>query len=68
MNTWTSAGAGRRRATLGPGLVRIEVPAADDLGALGERLAHHQVSVADDGRTLAFDDPWANRIEVSAKP
>jgi catechol 2,3-dioxygenase len=65
MNTWTSAGAGRRRATLGLGLVRIELPAADDLGSLGERLAHHRVPVADDGRTLSFDDPWSNRIEVS---
>jgi len=67
MNTWTSAGAGRRRATLGLGLVRIELPATDDLGALGERLAHHRVPVADDGQTVRFEDPWANRIEVSVK-
>jgi catechol 2,3-dioxygenase len=68
MNTWNSAGAGRRRATLGLGLVRIELPAADDLGALGERLTHHRVPVADDGQTVRFEDPWANRIEVSVKP
>jgi catechol 2,3-dioxygenase len=66
MNTWSSAGAGRRRATLGLGLVRIELPAADDLGALGERLAHHRVPVADDGLTVRFEDPWANRIEVTS--
>jgi len=66
MNTWTSAGAGRRRATLGLGLVRLALPRADDLGALAERLAHHRVPVADDGQTFAFDDPWSNRIEVSA--
>ena len=65
MNTWNSAGAGRRRATLGLGLVRIELPTSDDLGALGERLAHHHVPVADDGRTVGFEDPWANRVEVS---
>jgi catechol 2,3-dioxygenase len=65
MNTWRSAGAGGRRATLGLGLVRIELPASDDLGALGERLGHFQVPVADDGRTVRFEDPWANRIEVS---
>ena len=65
MNTWNSAGAGRRRATLGLGLVRIELPTTDDLGALGERLAHHRVPVADDGRTVGFEDPWANRVEVS---
>ena len=66
MNTWTSRGAGRRQLALGLGLVRIEVPAADDLGALTERMRHGGVELADDGRTVAFDDPWANRIEVTA--
>ncbi|AMM22102.1 glyoxalase [Frondihabitans sp. PAMC 28766] len=67
MNTWQSAGAGRRQLALGLGLVRIEVPGADELGALDERLKHFGVETADDGRTLAFDDPWANRIQVTAK-
>lgn len=67
MNTWNSAGAGRRRATLGLGLVRIELPTGDDLGSLGERLAHHRVAVADDGQSVSFDDPWSNRIRVSVK-
>ena len=66
MNTWTSAGAGRRRATLGLGLVRIALPSSDAIGALAERLDHYRVPVADDGQTVAFDDPWSNRIEVSA--
>ncbi|WP_412169672.1 VOC family protein [Curtobacterium flaccumfaciens pv. flaccumfaciens] len=65
MNTWNSRGAGRRQLALGLGLVRIEVPAADDLGALTERMRHGGVDLADDGRTVAFDDPWANRIEVT---
>ena len=65
MNTWTSAGAGRRRRALGLGLVRIALPTADDLGALDDRLRHHRVATRDDGRTLSFEDPWANRIEVS---
>jgi catechol 2,3-dioxygenase len=67
MNTWTSAGAGPRSLALGLGLVRIELPGADDLGALGERLSHYRVSTRDDGRTVSFDDPWLNRIEVSVK-
>ncbi|PYY61693.1 VOC family protein [Curtobacterium sp. MCSS17_011] len=66
MNTWNSRGAGRRQLALGLGLVRIEVPAADDLGALTERMRHGGVELADDGRTVAFEDPWANRIEVTA--
>jgi catechol 2,3-dioxygenase len=68
MNTWNSAGAGRRRYTLGLGLVRIEVPTADALAELDERLVHHGVATEDDGRILGFSDPWANRIEVSLKP
>ncbi|MET0694660.1 MAG: VOC family protein [Propionibacteriaceae bacterium] len=68
MNTWNSAGAGRRRYTLGLGLVRIEVPTADALAELDERLAHHGVATEDDGRIVGFNDPWLNRIEVSLKP
>lgn len=65
MNTWNSRGAGRRQQALGLGLVRIEVPAADDLGALVSRMRDTGVQTADDGRTVAFEDPWANRIEVT---
>lgn len=65
MNTWTSAGAGKRRQALGLGLVRIELPTSDALGALADRLHHHGVGTRDDGRTLSFDDPWLNRIQVS---
>lgn len=64
MNTWKSAGAGRRQQTLGLGLVRIEVPTADDLGSLGERLRHYGVTTRDDGKVLGFGDPWNNRIDV----
>ncbi|MRG59293.1 VOC family protein [Agromyces sp. CFH 90414] len=64
MNTWNSAGAGRRQLALGLGKVEIVVPTADDLGELGERMSHFGVATRDDGRTLAFDDPWANLIEV----
>ncbi|HVL63065.1 MAG TPA: VOC family protein [Microbacterium sp.] len=66
MNTWNSRGAGRRQLALGLGKVEIVVPSADDLGRLGERMAHHNVPTRDDGRTLAFDDPWSNLVEVRA--
>lgn len=66
MNTWNSRGAGRRALALGLGKVEIVVPTADDLGELGERMAHYRVGTRDDGRTLAFDDPWANLVEVRA--
>ena len=49
----------------GLGQVEIVVPAADDLGALGERLRSASIATADDGRTLSFEDPWANAIRVT---
>jgi catechol 2,3-dioxygenase len=64
MNTWKSLGAGRRQLALGLGKVEILVPTADDLGELGERMSHFRVPTRDDGRTIAFDDPWANAVEV----
>ena len=66
MNTWNSRGAGRRQLALGLGKVEIVVPSADDLGQLAERMSHHEVPTRDDGRTLAFDDPWSNLVEVRA--
>ena len=66
MNTWNSAGAGRRGRTLGLGRVDIVVPGADDLASLGERMSHHGIATRNDGQTLSFDDPWANVIRVTA--
>jgi catechol 2,3-dioxygenase len=66
MNTWHSAGAGRRGRTLGLGRVDIVVPGADDLASLGERMSHHGIATRNDGQTLSFDDPWANVIRVTA--
>ncbi len=65
MNTWNSRGAAPRSRALGLGRVDILVPSADDLGAIGERMAHYGVEGRHDGRVLDFDDPWANRISVA---
>lgn len=65
MNTWNSRGAGPRAAsTLGLATVGIEVPGADDVAALRDRLSRAGVPAADDGATLRFDDPWNNHLEV----
>ncbi|WP_403022409.1 VOC family protein [Salinibacterium sp. GXW1014] len=66
MNTWQSAGAGTRTPALGLGQVAIEVPGADDIGALAERLNARGVQQANDGRVLTFNDPWANEVRVTA--
>jgi len=67
MNTWNSRGAGPRQLALGLGQVDIVVPTADDVAALGERLKHYGVQTRDDGKTVRFDDPWANLIQVSTR-
>lgn len=66
MNTWQSAGAGPRAATIGLGQVAITVPDRDGLASLADRLRNHRVDVQDDGRTLRFEDPWKSLIEVSS--
>lgn len=65
MNTWNSAGAGPRAASLGLGDVAITVPGRDDLDALAARLRHHRLAFADDGRSISLDDPWGTRVTVA---
>jgi len=65
MNTWNSRGAGPRQMALGLGRVDIDVPGADDLGTLVERMRHYGVEARDDGRTVSLDDPWGNLIRVT---
>ena len=66
VNTWNSAGAGPRASALGLGEIGIVVPTADDVAALGDRLAHARVQARHDGLTLSFEDPWRNLIKVTA--
>jgi len=65
MNVWNSRGAGPRMPSLGLGRIDLLLPDADALGALGERLRHYGTAVRDDGRTLSFDDPWANALHAT---
>lgn len=59
---------GRRPAHpgLGLSLIKIDVPTADDLGALAERMRHAGIEARDDGRSVEVSDPWGSRIRVSA--
>ena len=43
------------------------VPSVDDIGALDERMRHYGVKTRDDGQTVAFEDPWANLINVTVR-
>ncbi|MCS5734760.1 VOC family protein [Herbiconiux daphne] len=62
MNVWNSRGAGRRQPALGLGQVEIVLPDADEVAAADERLRHHGLQTADDGRSVTVSDPWDNTI------
>jgi catechol 2,3-dioxygenase len=64
MNVWQSKGAGRRPLALGLGQVEIVVPTSDDVGEVGERLAHYGLQTRDDGRSLMVADPWDNQLAI----
>jgi catechol 2,3-dioxygenase len=65
MNTWNSAGAGPRAASLGLGDVAITVPTRDDLDALAARLTARKLAFADDGRSIVVSDPWNTQVTVA---
>lgn len=65
LNTWQSAGAGPRAASLGLGDVRFRFPRRDDVEALADRLRSAGVAMRDDGRVLRFLDPWGTQLAVT---
>lgn len=65
MNTWNSRGAGPRAASLGLADVAVTLPAREDLDALAARLRDRGLAFADDGRSIAVDDPWGTRVTLS---
>ncbi len=64
MNTWHSAGAGPRAASLGLGDVAVSVPARADLDALIARLTALRIPFADDGGSVRVSDPWGTQVTV----
>lgn len=65
MNIWRSRGAGVRGQVLGLGVVEIDLPTAEDLGTVVERLRHHGHSLRDDSKTIEVDDPWGNIVRLA---
>ncbi|MFV0427632.1 MAG: VOC family protein [Beutenbergiaceae bacterium] len=66
LNTWNSAGAGPRAASLGLGRVAIEVPNTDDLHRIQHRLHQAGLSHQRADQVLTFADPWQTQIAVHA--
>ncbi|WP_314037662.1 VOC family protein [Dietzia sp. CH92] len=67
VNTWGTAGAGPRAAALGLGQVNIDLPTADDVDALRQRLGDHGFATRHDGAVLRVDDPWGTLIQVGVE-
>jgi catechol 2,3-dioxygenase len=65
MNTWNSAGAGPRAASLGLGELAIAVPDRAALDAVVARLLAADVPFDDDGVTVTASDPWGTRVSVT---
>ncbi|OKX88826.1 VOC family protein [Corynebacterium glutamicum] len=63
MNTWNSAGAGPRAATLGLADVAVIVPVREDLDMLVSRLKGEEFF--DNGTSVVTRDPWGTHITVS---
>ncbi|ALC06267.1 ring-cleavage extradiol dioxygenase [Corynebacterium deserti GIMN1.010] len=63
MNSWHSAGAGPRAATLGLADVAIVVPEREDLDMLVNRLKGTEFS--DNGTSVTTLDPWGTHVTVS---
>lgn len=64
MNTWNSAGAGPRAASLGLGEVSITVAQRSELDEMAERLRAQGVQFADRGDQLVARDPWNTRLAI----
>jgi len=58
MNTWSSAGAGPRRNSLGLGLVELTLPRGEGLAAAEDRLRSAGRSAQRTDRGLEVRDPW----------
>jgi catechol 2,3-dioxygenase len=64
-NTWDSRGALVRTPSLGLGAIDLTLPSDDALSALRARLTDRGIASQHDGRTLTFEDPWANALRVT---
>lgn len=65
MNSWNSAGAGRRSRTQGLSRLDVVVPDRQAVDAAATRLRAAGVPVADDGSALVVEDPWGTTVRLS---
>lgn len=69
LNTWESQGAGPTPANAaGLETFVIELPNAEALAGVRERLASHGIAAQEEGGNLRIADPWGNPIRLEVMP
>jgi catechol 2,3-dioxygenase len=67
MNTWFSRGAGLRVPSLGLAEVRLALPNDGSIDQLANRLLAHKIRFEQSGAVLRVDDPWGNKLVLTAE-
>lgn len=66
MNTWRSAGAGRRQLALGLGNVEIKVESSDQVLETNDRLKFYKLNSISENSFAKVEDPWGNKITITS--
>lgn len=66
MNTWRSAGAGRRQLALGLGNVEIKVGSSDQVSETNDRLKFYKLDSISENSFTRVEDPWGNKITITS--
>lgn len=64
MNTWESAGAGKRSPSLGLKSFELVLDSQDDIASLKQRLEQHNISFKEVKGILSLFDPWNNEVLI----
>ena len=64
-NTWNSAGAGERSASLGLGSFSVVLPTQADIDDAAQRLTNAGVAFERTDAGLTVADPWGNVVQLS---
>jgi catechol 2,3-dioxygenase len=65
LNTWESRGASQRLPSLGLNSLEFLLPNQQELSAVKDRLASHQVEYSEKEGGLVINDPWGNQIKMN---
>lgn len=67
LNTWESAGAGKRKETIGLKKIEFILPTHEDLNTVKQNLKTNTISIQDKHSSIKFSDPWNNFISIKVQ-